>query len=89
MARRVRISASGAHRTWRRSLQLRMVTYTLVSSSCSSAIFGVLVVERTTTGLVAARVKSAESQVVSGSAYAQAQLNQSDAAAMIRSCRAT
>ncbi len=71
------MTLSGAHRTWRRSLQLRMVTYTLVSSSILVAVFGVLVIERTTTGLLTARVNSAEAQMRPGVEYALTQISQS------------
>jgi two-component system sensor histidine kinase MtrB len=77
MIRRVRSAASGGRRTWRRSLQLRMVTYTLVSSSLLVGVFGYLVVERTTTGLVAARLRSAEAQMPHGANYALSQISQS------------
>jgi len=58
-----------------------MVTYTLVSSSLLVGIFGILVVTRTSSGLVAARVKSAEaalypSKTPSGSSYALSQIEQ-------------
>jgi two-component system, OmpR family, sensor histidine kinase MtrB len=76
VGRRVRRSLTAGQRAWRRSLQLRMVTYTLVSSSILVGVFGVLVVTRTTSGLVAARVKGAETQVQNGSKYAQSQLDQ-------------
>jgi two-component system, OmpR family, sensor histidine kinase MtrB len=77
VGRRFRATASGARRTWRRSLQLRMVTYTLVSSSLLVGIFAVLVVERTTNGLVAAKIKSAELQIPNGAKYALGQISQS------------
>ena len=56
-----------------------MVTYTLVASSLLVGVFGVLVVTRTTSGLVEARVKSAQSQVYGkggGSTYALKNINQ-------------
>ncbi len=54
-----------------------MVTYTLVSSSLLVAIFGVLVVERTTTGLLNARLVAARGQMSSGVDYALTQIDQS------------
>lgn len=53
-----------------------MVIYTLVASSVLVVTFGLLVVTLTASGLLAARTKSAGSQVVVGARYAQAQLNQ-------------
>jgi two-component system, OmpR family, sensor histidine kinase MtrB len=53
-----------------------MVTYTVVASSILVALFGVLVVSRTTSGLLHARIVSAEDQIRAGQNYAQQYLNQ-------------
>jgi two-component system sensor histidine kinase MtrB len=60
---------------WRRSLQLRMVTYTVVASSILVALFGVLVVTRTTQGLLHAQLVSAKEQVRNGHNSAKTSLD--------------
>ena len=64
--RRARIVAVAFRGRWRRSLQLRMVTYTVVASSILVALFGVLVVTRTTQGLLHAQLVSATEQIRNG-----------------------
>jgi two-component system sensor histidine kinase MtrB len=61
-------------RTWRRSLQLRMVTITLLASSLLVGVFGVLVVELTTRNLLTAAERAAEEQVMDGAESAQTNL---------------
>src|SRR5262245_37526603 len=61
---------------WRRSIQLRMVTYTVVASSVLVALFGVFVVTRTTSSLVHAKQVSAEDQIQTGAANAKIYLDQ-------------
>jgi len=61
---------------WRRSIQLRMVTYTVVASSILVALFGVFVVTRTTNSLVHAKLVSAKDQIQSGAATAKSYLDQ-------------
>ncbi|QSB17468.1 HAMP domain-containing histidine kinase [Natronosporangium hydrolyticum] len=62
------------HRAWRRSLQLRMVTITLLTSSLLVGAFGYLVVELTTRSLVAAVDRDAEDQVTRGAENARTSL---------------
>jgi two-component system sensor histidine kinase MtrB len=58
------VTASGsARRAWRRSLQLRMVTITLLASSLLVGAFGYLVVELTTRSLLATVDRDAREQV--------------------------
>jgi len=75
-ARRIRLAAAAARRTWRRSLQVRMVTYTLVASSVLVGAFGVIVVTRTTSGLVDSRVEIAQKQAQNGANYALSNIDQ-------------
>jgi two-component system, OmpR family, sensor histidine kinase MtrB len=53
-----------------------MVTYTLVSSSLLIGVFGVVIVDRTTSNVVNSRKTDALNQVKAGSEYAQQQLSQ-------------
>jgi two-component system sensor histidine kinase MtrB len=69
------VLASAARRTWRRSLQVRMVTYTLVASSLLIIIFGVVVATRIQGGLIDTRLKSAQEQLAGGQVYAEKQLD--------------
>jgi two-component system sensor histidine kinase MtrB len=62
-------------RTWRRSLQLRMVTLTLLASSLLVGVFGYLVVELTTRNLIEQARADAESQMMQGAEYARGQLS--------------
>jgi two-component system sensor histidine kinase MtrB len=59
---------------WRRSLQARIVSITLVLSVLVVAVFGFLVASRITGGLLDARVRSANKTVDQGMAYAASQL---------------
>lgn len=68
-------AATAARRSWRRSLQLRMVTYTLVASSILVATFGAVVATRIENGLLHAKLTAAQTQLASGQLYAEAQLN--------------
>jgi two-component system sensor histidine kinase MtrB len=74
IARRASAAGSALHDRWRRSLQIRMVTYTVVASSVLVAIFGVLVVSRTTQGLLHAREASAAEQIKAGQQTAETYL---------------
>src|SRR6185437_9089155 len=76
LGRRARLLALSARGRWRRSLQLRVATYTTVASAILVVVFGVLVVSRTTSGLVHTRVVAAERQLANGERYAQPFLNQ-------------
>ena len=59
---------------WRRSLQLRVVTSTLLASSIMVGAFGVFVAHRVTDGLVAAQRQHSLAQLASGATYLQGQL---------------
>ncbi len=61
-------------RAWRRSLQLRMLTITLLVSSLLVGIFGYLVVELTTRSLLVAADRDAHEQVVAGAESVRAHL---------------
>src|SRR4051794_30405408 len=61
-------------RAWRRSLQIRVVSITLVLSALVVAVFGLVVASRITSGLLDAKVKSAYKQMDQGEAYAASQL---------------
>ena len=54
---------------WRRSLQLRVVTSTLLASSVMTVALGLFVVHRVTDGLVAAEKEQALEQLASGTNY--------------------
>jgi two-component system sensor histidine kinase MtrB len=66
---------ANVRRTWRRSLQARVVTITLATSGALMLTFGLVVGSLITNGLVSARTASAQSAVDAGSEYAKAQLN--------------
>jgi two-component system, OmpR family, sensor histidine kinase MtrB len=74
--RRLQSLAVAFRGRWRRSLQLRMVTYTVVASSILVALFGVLVVTRTTQGLLHAQLVSAREQIRNGHNTAKTSLDQ-------------
>jgi two-component system sensor histidine kinase MtrB len=61
-------------RTWRRSLQFRVVTITLATSGALVMTFGLVVGQMITSGLLGSHAAAAEKQVTAGSAYASAQL---------------
>ena len=63
-----------ARRAWRRSLQLRMVTITLLVSGALVGIFGAVVASQITYGLVNAKVKTALQQAEDATARAAPQL---------------
>jgi two-component system sensor histidine kinase MtrB len=62
-------------RAWRRSLQLRMVTITLLVAGVLVGAFGVLIASQITAGVVNAKVKSAVHQVQEAAARAAPQLS--------------
>jgi two-component system sensor histidine kinase MtrB len=74
LRQRARVTAIAGHRTWRRSLQLRMVTSTLLVSGLLVGVFGYLVVELSTRSLLNAAERDAEEQVVSGADSARTNL---------------
>jgi two-component system sensor histidine kinase MtrB len=61
-------------RSWRRSLQARVVSITLVLSVLVVAVFGFVVASRITDGLLDAKARSANKTVSQGVAYAASQL---------------
>ncbi|WP_338090723.1 MtrAB system histidine kinase MtrB [Planosporangium thailandense] len=61
-------------RAWRRSLQVRIVSITLVLSLLVVGVFGFVVASAITGGLLDARVRSASKTVDQGAAYAASQL---------------
>jgi two-component system sensor histidine kinase MtrB len=61
-------------RAWRRSLQARIVSITLVLSVLVVAVFGFVVASRITGGLLDAKVRAANKTVDQGVAYAASQL---------------
>lgn len=63
-------------RSWRRSLQLRMMTITLLVSSLLVGAFGYLVVELTTRNLLERARSDAENEIEAGADYARGQLSQ-------------
>ena len=67
-------AAEPVHRTWRRSLQFRVVTITLVLSTLLVAAFGWLRASTITQGLLGAKVSAARQQGVKGGEYAADQL---------------
>jgi two-component system sensor histidine kinase MtrB len=85
LRQRARVSARTAHRTWRRSLQLRMVTSTLLVSSVLVGVFGYLVVELSTRSLLNAAERDAEEQVVSGAESARTNLRGLPASGLLES----
>jgi two-component system sensor histidine kinase MtrB len=63
-----------ARKTWRRSLQVRVVSITLVLSSVLIAAFGVLVTNRITSGQLGQKFKRTNNIVTQGGQYAVDQL---------------
>jgi two-component system sensor histidine kinase MtrB len=61
-------------RTWRRSLQFRVVTITLAASGALVMAFGLVVGQLINSGLLNTHFKGAEKQVGAGSDFARAQL---------------
>jgi two-component system sensor histidine kinase MtrB len=72
--RRMRLRWARLRRRWRRSLQIRVVSLTLVLSGLLVFMFGWLVVSTITSGLLDAKVKTARHQVQFGVGYADRQL---------------
>jgi len=71
---RVLVAWAYGRRAWRRSLQLRMVTITLLVSGVLVVAFGALVASRITDGLLRAKVDSALEQVREAARVAAPQL---------------
>ncbi|MBX6751555.1 MAG: HAMP domain-containing histidine kinase, partial [Micromonosporaceae bacterium] len=66
---RVRALLSGARRAWRRSLQVRMVTITVVATSAVMTTFGVMVGTLITNNLIDTRHGAAKDTVLKNSKY--------------------
>lgn len=75
LAGRVVSAAATLRRSWRRSLQLRMMTITLLVSSLLVGAFGYLVVELTTRNLLERAHSEVENEVESGAEFARGQLS--------------
>ncbi|HEX6497825.1 MAG TPA: MtrAB system histidine kinase MtrB [Micromonosporaceae bacterium] len=75
VAQRATLLWAALRRAWRRSLQLRIVTLTLLLSGLLVAAFGVLVARNITHGLLEAKQRSAHEQVLNGGQYAMRQLS--------------
>jgi two-component system sensor histidine kinase MtrB len=67
---RVRALLSGVRRAWRRSLQVRMVTITVVAASAVMTTFGVMVGTLITNNLIDTRHGAAKDTVLKNSQYA-------------------
>jgi two-component system sensor histidine kinase MtrB len=72
----VRWSLGRALSRWRRSLQLRVVTSTLLASTVMVGAFGVFVAHRVSDGVVAAERQHGLAQLASGATYLQGQLSE-------------
>jgi two-component system sensor histidine kinase MtrB len=66
VVRRLLAVSAPVRRAWRRSLQLRMVTITLVVSTLLVGVFGVVVASQITEGLVHDAVSKAHDKLVAG-----------------------
>jgi two-component system sensor histidine kinase MtrB len=71
---RVLVASGAGRRSWRRSLQLRMVVITLLVSGVLVFVFGALVASQITAGVVNAKVKAALVQVEDAAGRAAPQL---------------
>ncbi len=67
--------AAGAHRTWRRSLQVRVVTITLVASSLLVGGFAYLVANKITNIVLGSATSDVEARLKDGRDYAAKQLS--------------
>jgi two-component system sensor histidine kinase MtrB len=72
---RLAYGSAMARRAWRRSLQLRMMTITLLVSSLLVGAFGYLVVELTTRNLLERARSDVEQEIEGGAEYARGQLS--------------
>ncbi|WP_442792060.1 MtrAB system histidine kinase MtrB [Micromonospora sp. NBC_01796] len=72
---RSRAIAAGLHQAWRRSLQLRVVSITLVASSLLVGGFAVLVAERITNILLDNATADVKQRLENGRNYAEDQIN--------------
>jgi two-component system sensor histidine kinase MtrB len=75
---RVRRWGQALDRRWRRSIQFRVVTTTLLVSAVVVALLGVFLLGAVRNGLIDAKQKVALAQAGSGSTFAQKQLNFAD-----------
>jgi two-component system sensor histidine kinase MtrB len=74
--RRTGRAARWAVGRWRRSLQLRVVTTTLLASTVMVGAFGVFVAHRVADGVIAAERQHVLAQLASGATYLQGQLSE-------------
>jgi len=74
VAPRARVAWATAQRTWRRSLQLRIVTITLLTSGLLVAAVGYLVVDTIKDGILREKEADAQLKVRNGAQYAAQQL---------------
>ncbi|HLV58291.1 MAG TPA: MtrAB system histidine kinase MtrB [Natronosporangium sp.] len=75
MGRRAAAGVAAARHAWRRSLQLRVVTFTLVTAGALVGAFAYLVVELTTNSSLDRAVQAAAQQVRDDASRAQEQLS--------------
>lgn len=73
--RRVALLVAGLHQTWRRSLQVRVVTITLVTSSLLVGGFAYLVAAQSTTILLDNAKQETRARLNNGAVYAEEQLS--------------
>jgi len=75
VGQRLAAPAAGITRGWRRSLQSRVVTTTVVLSLTVVAMLGVVLTRQITSGLLGAKEQAAQNEVSSGLVTAQSQLD--------------
>lgn len=75
MSGRVARAVGRAHQTWRRSLQVRVVTITLVASSLLVGGFAFLIADKITTILLDSARSDVRQRVTSGASYAAKQVS--------------
>jgi two-component system sensor histidine kinase MtrB len=75
VTRRSAVFVAGAHQTWRRSLQVRVVTITLVASSLLVGGFAYLVADKITTILLDNATADVKDRLENGRLYATTQIS--------------
>ncbi|WP_344309088.1 MtrAB system histidine kinase MtrB [Fodinicola feengrottensis] len=70
----LRLGASRALRLWRRSLQVRITTTTLLICGIIVLVLGFVLIKQITNGLLDSKIRSASEEVVSGQQYTLQQL---------------
>ena len=76
--RRVRAAPGVAHQRWRRSLQLRVATTTLLASGVVVLVVGGALINQVTSGVLDAKVKAATQEAGGGVTYAREQIRSID-----------